>query len=210
VAGWFSDRMLQTPNPVRNRHLSTVARVAVAGLLLGVLTAYAQGWLNGDLNSLANSAAPWSLVAFALASPSRARWLAALCGALALALLEVGYVVGSALKGYSSAPSTVAFWLLAAAVVGPMLGLAGHAARSGPPVLAAVGSGFIAGVLVGEGLYGLSHLRVPGYSWGEIVGGLALLAVLTGRRPPSWWSAGAALAATAVVAGSVAAAMGSV
>ena len=48
-----------------------------AGLVLGVLTAYAQGWLPDELGSLANSSGSWVLVAFLVALLARRPGVAA-------------------------------------------------------------------------------------------------------------------------------------
>src|ERR1700754_3548808 len=77
---------------------SATARAAVAvaaGLALGVLTAYAQGWLPAELGSLANSAGSRALAAFVLAlSLAGSARQAALIGTLALLSLLAGYVIG--------------------------------------------------------------------------------------------------------------------
>lgn len=50
---------------------ATTMTVTAGGLLLGVLTNLAQGWLPGSWNQLANSGAVWSAVAFAGGAPAR-------------------------------------------------------------------------------------------------------------------------------------------
>lgn len=64
------------------------------------------------------------LIAFGLALLARAPWVAAVCGLLALAGLEIGYVVMAALRDFASSSTTVTFWLTAAVVFGPPVGLA--------------------------------------------------------------------------------------
>lgn len=164
--------------------------VAIAvGLLLGVLTAYGQFWLPEEIGSLANSAGSWCLVAFGLALLAPSARSAAASAALTLAALEVGYVLGNGLRGYPSATATVAFWSVAAILVGPPLGLGAHWVRSGSPAWAAAGAGGLSGLLVGEGVFGLTEVAettYPPYWWGEIavgVGALLWIAVRRLRRP---------------------------
>ena len=152
---------------------------------MGVLTAYAQGWLPEQLGSLANSAGTWALVAFiaslliATSAPE-----AAVFGSLSLLGLLAGYVVGAQMRDVSSSTSTVAFWIAAALVGGPVLGLSAYWIRFRRDLLAATGVGVMSGILVGEGIYGLTQIAdttYPPYWWGEIAVGLILLIVGTRR-----------------------------
>lgn len=162
-----------------------VAAAVGVGLLLGGLTAYAQEWLPAELGSLANSSGSWTLLAFGLALLAPTRAAAAATGALVLAALLAGYVVGAAIRGDTSSTRLIVFWGLAALLVGPPLGLAAHWVRSGPPLLAAVGAAAISGVLMGEGAYGLMFVAdttYPPYWWGSIVVGLLLLVGIAAAR----------------------------
>lgn len=187
--------------------LPTVVRlglVAVAGFLLGVVTAYAQGWLPSQLGSLANSAGLWALVAFLLA------WLlatgtrdAALIGSLALFALLVGYAVGSNARGFSAGSSLIGFWTLVALFAGPIVGVAAAWARNGQGLRPGVGIGAIAGILVGEGVYGLTYIAgttFRPYWWAEAVVGLILAAWLVSRRPRWTQTAAVAVAIGALIA----------
>jgi hypothetical protein len=107
------------------------------------------------------------------------------CAALTLAALVVGYYAANELSGIASSTRVVVFWIVAAAIAGPPLGLSAHWVRGGGPTAAAVGSGIPAGVLIGEGVYGLRYIADTTYRpfwWGEIVLGVALLGVLGGIR----------------------------
>ena len=113
------------PERSEERPLAVGLALAVAaGLAVGVATAYFQGWLGDGLNSLANSAGPWSLVAFLVARFDRRVWRAVLAASLTLACCEIGYAIVTELKGGSNATSTVVFWLTAAVLAGPPLGVA--------------------------------------------------------------------------------------
>ncbi len=161
------------------------AIVVGVSLLLGVLTAYAQGWLPERLGSLANSAGTWALVAFILSLLVAASAPeAAAFGALSLIGLLAGYVVGAHMRDVPSSTTTVSFWVAAALVGGPVLGLSGYWIRYRRDLFAAAGVGIVSGVLIGEGIYGLTQIAdttYPPYWWGEIVVGLILL-VIGARR----------------------------
>lgn len=164
-----------------------VRRLLLAGVVsaaLGVLTAYAQGWLPGQIGSLANSSGSWALVAFLLGLVAWSAREAAIIGALSLMALLVGYIVAAGIRGDPSSSGLIIFWGAAALVAGPLLGLGAHWVRSRRDRLAATGIGAMSGVLVGEGSYGLGYVgdtTYPPFWWGEIAVGLILLATA------AWW-----------------------
>jgi hypothetical protein len=128
--------------------------VAIAtGVLIGGLTAYGQGWLSDATTSLANSAGPWSLAAFLVARYNRRVVTAAIAAMLTLASCELGYAIATELRGGSNSTTTVTFWLIAAALAGPPIGIAG-AWSTGRGLRRGIGFAVIGGVLLGEGLYG--------------------------------------------------------
>lgn len=158
----------------------TGAVVAViVGLLVGALTAYAQGWLTDGLGSLANSAGPWSLAAFLVAMRTRRPAIAALWAMLVLGACEVGYVIATQVRGGSNATSTVVFWLTAAVLAGPPLGVAGAWTRQGRWWFgASAGPAVLAGVLIGEPIYALSTIAdttTPAYWWCELIVGVGIV-----------------------------------
>ena len=163
------------------------AVVVPAALALGVLTAYAQGWLPRQMGSLANSAGSWALAACALSLLATSDRLAAVFGFASLLGLLAGYVLGAHILGYPSSLTTVLFWGGAAVLAGPPLGIGAHWAKTRRDLLAAIGVGVVTGVLVGEGIYGLTRIAdttFPPYWWGELIVGLCLLlAVVWGRHP---------------------------
>jgi len=179
--------------------LAGAAGLAVA---LGVLTAYAQGWLPEETNSLANSVGTWVLVAFILALVPATPTGAVACGVVTLLGLLAGYVIGAALRDFTSSTSLIIFWGLAAALAGPLVGLSASWVRSGRPARVAAGAGTMVGVLVGEGVYGLSFIAdttSPPYWWAEIVIGVAVFGALSvSCRLRLRWVAVAALVAAAV------------
>lgn len=159
--------------------------MAVIAFFLGVMTAYAQGWLPDQVRSLANSSGSWALLAFLLALLAATRGASAVFGVLALLALLAGYVVGASVRGYPSSTQLMVFWGAAALLAGPLLGLAAFWVRSCGGPLAALGAGAMSGVLVGEGVYALAYVAdttYPPYWWGQIVVGLVLLLVVAARR----------------------------
>jgi hypothetical protein len=186
---------------------TAVALVAAAGLVFGGLTQLGQSYLPEWLGSLANSGAPWVLVAVGLSLVSHTPWAACACGVTALAGMEIGYVIVAAVRGFPSAGTTVAFWLTAAVAFGPVAGLAGYFLLMRKAPWDALGAGLVAGIVSGEGL--VSYLTVrdtttPAYWIGQMILGLVLVA-LVGRRTDFGWAVLAfavgigALAATRLV-----------
>lgn len=137
------------------------------------------------MGSLANSAGSWALVAFALSLMATSGWLAAVFGSASLLALLAGYVLGAEMQGFPSSTTTVLFWGAAALLAGPLLGLSAFWIKTRRDLLAATGVGAMSGVLIGEGIYGLTQVAdttYPPYWWGEIVVGLILLLAVAWRR----------------------------
>lgn len=125
----------------------------VVGGAIGALTAYGQEWLGDSTGSLANSAGPWSLTAFGVARWNRRVLPAVAAAAVTLACCELGYAIATEIRGGSNSQATVVFWLTAAVLAGPPLGIAAAWSR-GTGLLRSVGFAVVGGVLLGEGLYG--------------------------------------------------------
>lgn len=180
----------------------------VVALGLGVLTAYGQGWLPDEAASLANSVGSWSVAAFLLALLAPRLIPAVLTGAVVLLGLLAGYVLGADVRGYPSSSSLILFWGAASVTAGPALGAAAHWVRCGPPVLVAVGVGAVSGVLVGEGIHGLTAIADTTYGpywWAQIGVGVLVLGASVGLRLRSIRPAALAVAVTGVVAAAFAA-----
>lgn len=184
--------------------LSPLSAAIGVGLLAGFLTSYGQGLLPEGLSSVANSAGTWSLTAFLLGMLSPRPWVSAIAGALSLATMVLGYDIASVLRGFAALAGSTAFWLTAAALVGPVLGWGGNALRLRNR-LAPLAVGAMSGVLVGEGVYGLlciSDTTSPVYWSCSVAAGFAFLVWAAVRRLPAPRSRSLPLAAgtTAVVA----------
>ena len=184
-----------------NANSTWVLLVAVgAGLAIGIGTSAGQGSLPEGLTPLGNSSGSWCLCAFALALLERDPRRAALVGFGSLAAMLAGYALATELRGYPVGTSMFVRWGAAAIVAGPALGV-GAAWLSGPdPVRAAAGIAPIAGILLGEGLYGLTVVAATtpaGYWIGELALGLTLL-VLAAIRLRTWRGIALMLALSAI------------
>jgi hypothetical protein len=181
----------------------TLAITTGVALAAGFVTAYAQEWLPSELGSFANSAGPWTLIAFGLALGAVDLRTAVFSGVLALLALLTGYVLGAGVRGFASGSALVAFWGAAALIAGPAIGAAAHWVSADRGRLAAAGAGVISGVMIGEGAYGLAFIAdttYPPYWWGETVAGAGLLVAFTLVRKVRPADVATALAVAAVSA----------
>jgi hypothetical protein len=166
--------------PIRPAALRVAAVTAVA-FVLGGATSFGQAFLPAEFASLANSASGWMMPTAVLVFLSaRRRPEAAIAGALAFVALTVGYAVVSGWRGF---PFDPVVWGVIGIVTGPVVGVAAHALRR-RPMEAAVGAGVLAGILIGEGAYGLAvvaETTSPVYWWAVIVLGAALVVAMAVR-----------------------------
>ncbi|MGO2061280.1 MAG: DUF6518 family protein [Microbacterium gubbeenense] len=125
----------------------------IGSLILGGVTSYAQGFLPDALQSFANSASGWSLITSVLVVVARVRWpLAALLGAGSFVALTVGYAIVSTWRGFYYDPL---MFSVIGVIVGPFVGVAACWLRANG-IRAAAGTALLAGIGVGEGVYGLT------------------------------------------------------
>jgi hypothetical protein len=154
------------------------ALCAVAvGLVLGALTDVGQSHLPSFAWSLANSGGSWVLVAFLAALWSSRVRESITQGAACLLALDVGFYLTAAARGVPLSAHDVAFWVFAAAVVGPIVGLAAGWVRHGGPIRVGAGAGVLAGFLTGESIYALHYLSQstsPAYWTIQLLVGAAL------------------------------------
>jgi len=170
----------ERPSVVRGVLLSLLASVVI-GLGAGILTSYAQLWLPRGLSSLANSATPWCVVAGLVALLVRSAPGGAVAGVVALLGMDAGYGIGSELRGYAYGAGTALFWAVIALVAGPVVGAGVQWIRQDRPRLAPLAAGVLAGVVVGEGVYGLLVVAATTsttYWVGQVLLGLVALAVV--------------------------------
>ena len=183
-----------------SRPVIRLGLVVVLSFLLGGLTSYAQGFLSDEFRSFANSASGWTVLTALLVYWSRARTApAAVLGALSFVLLVLGYMVASQVRGFVYDPL---LFSVMGVVVGPFVGVAASWLRSSG-VRAALGTAVLAGIGLGESVYGLTVVREttsPVY-WTVIgVVGLVLLAGMLVRRIRGVRSVALAVGGTAVIA----------
>lgn len=155
--------------------LLRVGVVIAAAFVIGGLTSFGQALLPAEVASLANSASGWTVpTAILVLLSARGYPEAAVGAALGFAAMTVGYAVVSGWRGFPFDPMT---WAIIGLLVGPVIGVAAHALRRAP-IPAAAGAGVLAGILVGEGVYGLTVVAAttsPVYWWAVIGLGAALV-----------------------------------
>ena len=180
------------------------ALLVVGGsLVLGGLTSWAQGALPDALASFANSPSGWTvLTALMIVAVRPAVAAGAVLGVVSFVSLVLGYTVASELRGLAYDPL---FWSVVGLVAGPFVGAAAAAVVGGHAVRAALGAGALAGVLVADGIYGLTVVgdtTSPVYWVLCLALGVVLVAVVAVRlrsRVALTTLAGTAVAATGVL-----------
>lgn len=154
------------------------------------------------LASFANSPSGWTVLTalvVAAARPTLA-WGAAL-GAASFVSLVLGYAIASELRGLTYNP---VLWSVVGVIAGPFVGSAAAAVVRRHTVQAALGAGAIAGVLIADGIYGLtvvSGSTSPVYWSLCLVAGAVLIGVTAVRLGTR--AAAARLAVGAVAAGGI-------
>lgn len=151
-------------------------------IALGGATSLAQGLLPRALQPFANSASGWTiLTALLVWTARRGLLLSAFLGAGSFVALVLGYSWVSNQRGFPFSPL---FWSAIGVLVGPWVGVAAAALHQRGR-WAAAGTGVLAGILVGDGVYGLTMLAATtGQTYWVIVGslGVALLVTMAVRR----------------------------
>jgi hypothetical protein len=145
-----------TPTPTTAAVISVgaVLRIAVISVVLGAVTSWAQGFLPDAWAPLANSPSGWAAMTalVVMAFRPRLRW-GAVFGMISFVCLVLGYTLASELRGLAYDPT---LWGAIGLVTGPFIGAAAAGAASTRSIPAALGSGVLAGVLVADGIYGLT------------------------------------------------------
>lgn len=189
-----------TPTPTRAATARRVLVVVVASFLLGGLTSYGQTFLPDWVSSFANSASGWTLLTVLLIFWSRTPpAIAAILGAASFVLLVLGYVWVSGLRGY---PSNPYYWGIVGIIIGPFVGVATTWLRASG-LCASLGTAALAGLGIGEGVYGLTVVREttsPVYWIIIILAGVALLTYQLARRIRGTGAIISMIAATTAVA----------
>ncbi len=174
--------------PVAEMGLAVLA--VLAGLGIGALTSLLQSRL-GPLDPLFNSAGSWCVVAALLASRTRRSGLAVFIGVLGLWSLLGGYLLATEMRDLSMSRTFVLFWAACGAVGGPVVGLAGSWLRHHGAWRAALAVTALAGLLLGEAVYGLTVVvattGVAYWALEAVVGLGVLVGWVVGRRPGARW-----------------------
>jgi hypothetical protein len=146
---------------ILNRAPGAIPRLlaaAVIGLLAGAITEGLVLRITYSLLPLTNTAAPWVLIAFAIALTARRLDEAITLAVVTLLGLVVGFYLAQATRGWEVSHHQLAFWFVASFVAGPLIGLGADRLRRGSAVEAGAGAGILGGVLVGEAVYGIRKL----------------------------------------------------
>lgn len=183
-------------SPLVRTSLSTLA-IAAASLLLGALTSWAQGLLPDALASFANSPSGWTILTALLVAAARPSLpVGAVLGVVSFVTLVLGYTAASELRGLTYSP---VLWGAVGVVAGPFVGAAAATLVGRRALLAGVGAGALAGVLVADGIYGLTvvdQTTSPVY-WTLCLVLAALLVGVGAVRLHEWTAVAALLATTA-------------
>lgn len=183
------------------RTLVRLLAVIAGSLAVGAVTSWAQGVLPDALASFANSPSGWTVLSAALVAAVRPSLSGgAVLGTASFVTMVLGYTWASDLRGLSYDPT---LWGAVGLLAGPVVGAAAAAVVGRRPVVAAVGAGALAGVLVADGIYGLTVVddsTSPVYWTGcLVVAGLVVVATVARWRTPS--TAAAVALATAAATG---------
>lgn len=142
------------PTPLAVTLVVSVLGVAVVSLVLGAVTSWAQGLLPDAWAPLANSPSGWAaMTALVVITFRPTLRRGAVLGAVSFVCLVLGYTVASELRGLAYDPT---LWGAVGLVTGPFIGAAAAGAASTRSLPVALGSGVLAGVLVADGIYGLT------------------------------------------------------
>jgi hypothetical protein len=179
---------------------------AAVGCAAGALTQWSVLHLPYKLEPLSNSAAPWVLLAFAVALTARSIGESLTLAVVTLVALVLGFYVAEAFRGWSVSQHQVAFWCVTSMVMGPMIGLAANWLRRSGQAMGALGAGVLGGLLVGEAVHGLAALKFStsaNYWDVQFVVGVGLTLGLTLWRSRGRWVSRAPTFAVSIATGTI-------
>lgn len=171
------------PAPVPGRPAPAVLAAAVgAGLAVGALTSFGQTLLGGTwFAGLANAVSPWLVASFLVGALARRGWVAALAGLLACAGEVAGYYLVADLRGFAVGAASVAVWVVAGVVGGPVFGWAGRLWRTAAGPWRGLGPALLAGCWLAEAVVTYAVMLRYGDDAAVFAVVAALLVVLLGR-----------------------------
>ena len=153
-------------------HFASPGRFTLAlaiGLAGGVVTEWSATHLPFTLEPLANSAAPWILIALAIALSARPHDRVARAGRGDAPRPRPGLLAQSPkpTAGGRCRFHQVGLWSAASVAIGPLVGLAAEWLRNTGRLWNALGAGVLGGLVAGEAVYGLADLRfsTPAEYW---------------------------------------------
>jgi hypothetical protein len=153
----------------------------VVGAGVGAFIEWSVPHLPFSLEPLGNSAAPWLLVAFAMAVITHRLTESVVLSVVTLIALVMGFYVAQDIRGWAVSRHQVVLWTAASCAAGPLVGVAAAWLRRAERTRAAVGAGVLGGLLAGEAVYGLRVLRFstpPRYWHVQLVVGIGLTVAL--------------------------------
>ena len=154
------------------------------GAAIGAATAGVQPHLGLPWSALVNSASPWLLGGFAAGALADGRGPAIGAGLLACVVEVSAYYATATAIAMPVDHHLAPFWLVCAAVGGPVVGLAGWGWRRGTGRVRAYGAAFPGGTFIAEavGAYGLRLHYHPAVALFGLIG-VALLCLLIRHAP---------------------------
>jgi hypothetical protein len=153
-----------------------VALGVIAALAIGLAIGAVTEWFPTDVIPAATSGGPWVLVSFLVALTAAGIASATARGLACMAGLTIGYYSAGTLHALPSSTGTASFWIPAAMLIGPLVGLAAGCVRFGPPLLAHIATGGVPGMLLGESI--AAHDRLATYRLALALVGVGMLAGL--------------------------------
>jgi Family of unknown function (DUF6518) len=175
-------------------------------LAAGAVTEWSVPHLPFSLEPLGNTAAPWVLVAFAVALTARRMGESLMLAVVTLLALVLGFYVVEACRGWGVSRHQVELWSVASVAIGPLVGLAAGWLRHAGRRTAALGAGVLGGLLAGESVWGLTGLRFssPADYWHvQFVLGVGLAVGLTLWRSRRYLRGSVSALAVSLAAGTV-------
>lgn len=159
-----------TTHASAGRAVTATLAALLGGMALGALDDALATWWAWAAHSLANSAGAWVLACFLVAWFAKTTRGAAARGLACLVGLVAGFYLVAPLHNPPPSNGMLPFWLVLAAIIGPLIGLAAGTARRSQPRRAAVAAVAVGAVIALDSLLqGTSpHLSTDGRS-GAIV-----------------------------------------
>jgi hypothetical protein len=185
---------------------SLLTLAIACGLAVGGAQSWSVSHLPFSLEALGNTAAPWFVVAFAVAMAARRIGGSMTVAMVCLLSTVAGFYAVEAMIGWGVSSHQVVQWSVCSVVAGPLVGLAAGSFRHAGRLPTALGAGLLGGLLVGEAVWGLTGLKLssPADYWHvQIAVGVALTIGLTLWRSRDDLRGGVPMVAASLAAGTM-------